>query len=143
MPAPDLLFRNIDVDPSADFCDWPTEAINTAIERGSLRHWSRIAAAIGRDPWGPVTRRVEEVLASTRPYGVAVGMDHHIVEARTRAVAEEKSQVSAELRSLLEDSQLSAAQFASRLGTSPSRLSTYLSGQVVPSATLIVRARRI
>jgi transcriptional regulator with XRE-family HTH domain len=35
------------------------------------------------------------------------------------------------------------AEFASHLGTSPSRLSTYLSGKVVPSATFIVRMRRV
>lgn len=38
---------------------------------------------------------------------------------------------------------LSAAGFARALGTSPSRFSTYRSGKIVPSATLLVRAVRI
>jgi transcriptional regulator with XRE-family HTH domain len=32
-----------------------------------------------------------------------------------------------------------AAEFAKNIGTSASRLSTYASGQVVPSATMLVR----
>ena len=38
---------------------------------------------------------------------------------------------------------LEAVSFAERIGTSRSRLSTYMSGQVVPSATLMVRMRRV
>jgi transcriptional regulator with XRE-family HTH domain len=38
---------------------------------------------------------------------------------------------------------LSRAAFASRIGTSASRLSTYSSGKVIPSATLLLRIRRL
>lgn len=44
---------------------------------------------------------------------------------------------------LLARSGLRRTEFASRLGTSRSRLSTYLSGTVVPSAALMVRAQRV
>jgi transcriptional regulator with XRE-family HTH domain len=37
---------------------------------------------------------------------------------------------------------LSRAEFAARIGTSPSRLSTYATGKVVPSAAMLVRMRR-
>ncbi|MGF1647054.1 MAG: helix-turn-helix domain-containing protein [Kineosporiaceae bacterium] len=37
---------------------------------------------------------------------------------------------------------LTSTEFASRIGTSRSRLSTYASGRVVPSAALMVRIRR-
>jgi transcriptional regulator with XRE-family HTH domain len=40
------------------------------------------------------------------------------------------------------ESRLSRAEFASRIGTSPSRLSTYVTGKVTPSAALLVRMRR-
>jgi transcriptional regulator with XRE-family HTH domain len=38
---------------------------------------------------------------------------------------------------------LSQAAFASRLGTSASRMSTYLRGEVTPSASLLIRAQRL
>ncbi|MGH3781990.1 MAG: helix-turn-helix domain-containing protein [Pseudonocardiaceae bacterium] len=48
-----------------------------------------------------------------------------------------------EVRSLVTSSGLTAAQFAEQLGTSASRLSTYSSGKVSPSAALMVRMRRV
>jgi hypothetical protein len=142
MSGSDLLFRNVDVDPCDPVEAWPVEAITTALERGSLTHWSRIAASIRRAPWGPVARAVEQSLECTQPYGVGVGMARALQSARRAAEVEERRIVAAELRELVKQSGLTAAEFASRLGTSPSRLSTYLSGKVTPSATLMVRARQ-
>jgi len=51
--------------------------------------------------------------------------------------------VAAEVRRLVSDSALSRQDFADRIGTSRSRLSTYMSGKVVPSAALMVRMRRV
>ena len=48
-----------------------------------------------------------------------------------------------EVRQLIARSGLSQAAFAERIGTSASRLSTYASGKVIPSATLVVRMRRV
>jgi transcriptional regulator with XRE-family HTH domain len=55
--------------------------------------------------------------------------------ARKRAEANER----AAIREAIQRSGLSQAEFASRIGTSPSRLSTYASGKVTPSATLMLR----
>jgi transcriptional regulator with XRE-family HTH domain len=52
------------------------------------------------------------------------------------------NRVTSEVRDLVASSGLSKQDFAGRIGTSRSRLSTYLSGRVVPSATLMVRMRR-
>jgi transcriptional regulator with XRE-family HTH domain len=51
--------------------------------------------------------------------------------------------VAAEITRLLADSGMTRAEFASAIGTSTSRLSTYLSGKVTPSAALLVRMRRV
>jgi hypothetical protein len=48
-----------------------------------------------------------------------------------------------EVRVLVTRSGLSKPEFAERIGTSRSRLSTYMSGKVVPSATLMVRMQRL
>ncbi|MGH3924566.1 MAG: helix-turn-helix domain-containing protein, partial [Pseudonocardiaceae bacterium] len=49
----------------------------------------------------------------------------------------------AEITQLLAASGLARAQFAAAIGTSVSRLSTYLSGKIIPSAGLLVRMRRV
>jgi transcriptional regulator with XRE-family HTH domain len=51
--------------------------------------------------------------------------------------------VAAEVRDIVGRSGLSKQDFAERIGTSRSRLSTYMSGKVVPSAALMVRMRRV
>ncbi len=137
-----LTFRNVTASPDDPVASWPTEAVLTTLERGDLGGLRRIRNAINVDPWGRTARQVEEVLGHTRPYGVAELMEAAIAAARAEADAAERAAVASELRSLVAESGLSRADFARRLGTSRSRLSTYLSGTVVPAATLMVRARR-
>ena len=138
-----LAFRNIDVSPEDPVELWPTEAVLTALERGGLGHWRRLAAAIVEDPWGPVARRVEEALEVSRPYGVGVLMADILAAARRTAEHAERAVVAAEVTQLLAASGMARAEFASAIGTSTSRLSTYLSGKVTPSAALLVRMRRV
>jgi transcriptional regulator with XRE-family HTH domain len=59
------------------------------------------------------------------------------------AADSERAEVATEVRNLVSASGLSRQDFAARLGTSRSRLSTYMSGKVVPSAALVVRMRRV
>lgn len=138
-----LAFRNLTVTPDAPVSEWPTEAVQTALERGDLADWHRIVVALQADPWGRTARQVEEVLSHSRPYGVAEAMETALARARQRAEESERAAVTAEIREAVERSGLSQAEFASRIGTSASRLSTYVSGKVTPSATLMVRIRRV
>lgn len=137
-----LSFRNVDASPDDPVSEWPHEAIQTALERGGLSHWRRLAEAIRAEPWGPVARRVEEVLGYSRPYGVAEAMERVIGQAREEAERSEREAVAAEIGTLVRESNLSRAEFASRIGTSTSRLSTYVTGKVTPSAALMMRMRR-
>jgi DNA-binding transcriptional regulator YiaG len=138
-----LAFRNVDVSPEDPVSAWPQEAIQTALERGSLSFWQRLGEAIRAQPWGPVARRVEEVLSYSRPYGLAEAFERLIAAARKAAETSERSTVAAEIDQLVTTSGLSRAEFASRIGTSTSRLSTYVNGKVVPSAAMLVRMRRV
>lgn len=138
-----LAFRNVDASPSDPVSDWPLEAIQTALERGGLSDWRRLGAAIQEHPWGDVARRVERVLAHSRPYGVAKMMEGLIDQARRRREAEEREIVAARVRESISASGLSRTEFASRIGTSPSRLSTYATGKVTPSAALMLRIRGV
>ena len=138
-----LAFRNLTITPDAPVSQWPTEAVQAALERGDLADWHRIVAAIQADPWGRTARQLEEVLSHSRPYGVTEAMRTVLSRARQRAEANERAAVAAEIREAVERSGLSQAEFASRIGTSASRLSTYASGKVTPSATLMLRIRRV
>jgi DNA-binding transcriptional regulator YiaG len=137
-----LAFRNLTITPDAPVSQWPTEAVQAALERGDLADWHRLVAEIGTDPWGRTARQVEEVLSHSRPYGVAEAIELALSRARERAEASERAAVAAEIREAVRRSGLSRAEFASQIGTSASRLSTYASGKVTPSATLMLRIRR-
>jgi DNA-binding transcriptional regulator YiaG len=138
-----LAFRNLTITPDAPVPCWPTEALQAALERGDLADWHRIVVAVQADPWGRTARQVEEVLSHSRPYGVAEAMETALSRARERAEADERAEIAAEIRKSVERSGLTQAEFASRIGTSPPRLSTYASGKVTPSATLMLRIHRV
>lgn len=138
-----MAFRNLRVDPRSPVSSWPTEAVQTALERGDLDDWHRLVAAVRADPWGATARQIEEVLSHSRPYGIADAFDEVIRGIRQRAEEAERETVAAEVRALIGRSGLSRSEFASRIGTSASRLSTYATGKVTPSAALLLRMRRV
>ncbi len=136
-------FRNVEAAEDTPVEAWPLEALRAALERGDLRDYRRVAQAIRSSPWGPAARRVEEVLGFAQPYGVTEIMRRQIAHARAERDRAEREWVMAELRAALESSGMTQKDFAAALGTSPSRLSTYLAGRVVPAATLLARARSV
>jgi hypothetical protein len=138
-----LKFRNLNVSPDDPVESWPFEGILTAVERGTLPDWRRLAAAIKADPWGPVARQVIEAIDMTHPYGTSELLRGVIMHAQAEAAESERKEVASEIGRLVAGSGLSRQDFADRIGTSRSRLSTYLSGKVTPSAALMVRIRRV
>ncbi len=138
-----LKFRNITASPDDPVDTWPFEGILAAVERGTLPDWRRLAAVIRADPWGPVAQQVLEAVRLSRPYGTAELLEGVVGRARKLAADSEREDVTSEVRSLVGRSGLSKQDFAERIGTSRSRLSTYVSGKVVPSAALMVRMRRV
>lgn len=136
-----VAFRNVDVDPHTPPETWPYEALVTVIERGTVTDWVRLTRAIDEEPWGVVARQVEEYLAYESPYGVGPLLARAIARARQEAESRERAEVAAEVRGLVEASGLSVADLARRVGTSRSRLSTYRSGRVTPSAAMMIRLR--
>jgi len=138
-----LSFRNINATPRDPVSEWGSEGIQAALERGDLSQWRQIAAEVRRDPWGSVANELSQVLSYCRPYGVADVMASILADARADAEQKERESVMKEVRYLVRRSGLTAKEFASRIGTSPSRLSTYMNGRVVPSASLMVRMRQV
>ncbi|MDO5503648.1 MAG: helix-turn-helix transcriptional regulator [Actinomycetia bacterium] len=138
-----LAFRNVDVDVDAPVDTWPYEALVTVIERGGVRDWVRLTRAIDDDPWGVVASQVEEYLSYAAPYGVGPLLARGITRARRKAEERERAEVAAEVRDLVAASGLTVAELSRRIGTSRSRLSTYRSGTVTPSAAMMNRLRRV
>ena len=147
-----LRFRNVDASPSDDVRTWPYEAIVTAIERGLVADWQPLFVEIRRSPWGTVARRVEHHVEQQlgRADGEGVGPDAvstlfrlAIEAARTAVVEQDRDEVARRVGAAIERSGLTAAQFAEVAGTSASRLSTYATGRVTPSAAMLVRIERL
>lgn len=137
-----LKFRNLTVSPDDPVETWPFEGIIAAVERGALPDWRRLARVIQADPWGSVAQQVLEAIHLSRPYGTAELLEGVIGSARQMAIESERQEVASEVKRLVGRSGLSQQEFADRIGTSRSRLSTYMSGRVMPSAALMVRMRR-
>ncbi len=138
-----VAFRNVEVRPGAPVREWPYEALVAIIERGTISDWAHVTRELRGDPWGPVARQVELYLSYAQPWGVGPLLERTLASARQQAAADERAAVADEVRALVDLSGLSLSEFASRIGTSRTRLSTYRSGRVTPSAALMVRMRRL
>jgi DNA-binding transcriptional regulator YiaG len=90
-----------------------------------------------------VAQQVLEAVHLSHPYGTAELLEGVIGRARQMAIDSERNEVASEVKRLVGDSGLSQQGFADRIGTSRSRLSTYMSGKVVPSATVMVRMQHV
>jgi hypothetical protein len=122
---------------------WSTAAIRSALEGGDIATWKQIAAALKRDPYGRTARQVEEVLGGARPYGISKALWEVLDRARMHLEANERAEVARHVRQLMERSGLGEQEFASRIGVPPEQLATYLDAEVSPSASLMIRMRRL
>lgn len=134
-----LRFRNIDASPADPVSSWGIEGLSTALERGYLPHWQRIARVVRDDPYGAVADQLETALTMVEPNGATTLLSEVLAQARE----DDRAAVARSLREHVRRSGLSAQEFAAEIGTSPSRLSTYLSGRVVPSAVIARRIARV
>jgi hypothetical protein len=122
---------------------WPTAAIRAALETDDLTVWQRIVVAIKRDPYGRTARQVEEVLETARPYGVSKALSEVLTRTREHLEANERAEVARHIQALMERSGLGPAEFASRIGVPTDEFGKYLSGATSPSASLMIRMRRL
>ena len=122
---------------------WPTAAIRAALETDDLTVWQRIVVAIKRDPYGRTARQVEEVLQTAHPYGVSKALAEVLTRTREHLEASECAEVARHVQALLDRSGLGPQEFASRIGVPGDTFETYLKGEQSPSASLMIRMRRL
>jgi hypothetical protein len=122
---------------------WPTSSIRAALETDDLTVWQRIVVAIKRDPYGRTARQVEEVLETAQPYGVSKALAEVLIRTREHLEANERAEVGRHVRLLLDRSGLGPQEFASRIGVPTDQFTAYLDGSTSPSASLMIRIRRL
>lgn len=138
-----LRFRNVEVSVDAPVEEWGFEGLLAAVDRGDVGDWRKITAAVAEDPYGPVTEVLFEVLELAEDSGAAGALATAVEIIRERRTAADRAAVAAELRDLVQRSGLDQGSFARRIGTSRTRLNTYLSAKTMPSALVMLRARRV
>jgi hypothetical protein len=133
-----------DIDPGA-----PGPSLTTSQEvaqlwdHGGIRAWRGQLAIISANPWSPGHVEVNKLaMAADRPAAVAM-LTEATTAYRDRAERSEREEVAQEIRVLVAVSGLSQRGFAPLIGTSPSRLSTYVNGLVTPAASMMIRMRRV
>jgi DNA-binding transcriptional regulator YiaG len=134
-----IQFRNLDLDPTTPIDQWPAEAIETVIDRGSLSDWRQLAQAIRRNPWGPAARTTETVVSWGEHYGVDALMSGVIRHAREDITQRGRAAYAEEIRGWRTQSGMTLRQFARVAGTSASRLSDYENAKVAPTTDVLAR----
>jgi hypothetical protein len=134
-----VQFRNLDFDTAQPLDQWPAEAIETLIGRGSLSDWRRLAQAIRRNPWGPAARTAETVVSWDEHYGVDALMSNVIRRAREDITLKGRAEYAAQIRLWRTQSRMTLRQLARAAGTSASRLSAYENAKVAPTTDVLAR----
>lgn len=138
-----MRFRNLDFDPSQPMDEWPAEAIETVIDRGSLSDWRRLAQTIRHNPWGPAARTAEAVTGWGEHYGVDALIGGVISCAREDIAHRGRAEYAAQIRSWRADTGMTLSQFSRAAGTSASRLSDYENAKVAPTTDVLGRLRHV
>ncbi len=138
-----VRFRNLDFDSSAPLDEWPAEAIETVIDRGSLSDWRGLAEAIRHNPWGPAARTAENVVSWGEHYGVDALIANVIRLAREEVAMRGRAEYAAQIRSWRAQAGMTLRQFARAAGTSASRLSDYENAKVAPTTDVLARLRYV
>ena len=97
---------------------------------------------IAATPWSPYARHLVDLAQQADHPQVAEVIDRFTEVCRDHNKEREREDVAEDVRRLVADSGATQREFAHWLGTSPSRLSTYVSGTVTPSASLMLRMAR-
>lgn len=136
-------FRNIDFDENAPMDEWPVEAIETIIDRGTIGDWRTLAHAIRANPWGPAARTAENVVSWDEHYGVDRLLRGVIEHAREEISREGRKRYAEQIRGWRARTGLSLREFARAAGTSAPRLSDYENAKVAPTTDVLARLEHV
>lgn len=116
--------------------------LTQVLDTGTLPQWRTHLGMIAASPWGAYAEHVVALARqSDRPLVLAATVSS-VEQCREWCRDQERDQVAREIRHLVAVSGTSQREFSSLVGTSPSRLSTYVRGTVTPSAAMLLRIQR-
>ena len=139
--AVSLLLEGIDPEASLPVVRTVGELVGL-VDGGSVLEWRHHLAMIAASPWSPYSRHLGDLATQASLPAVAALVAQFTEVCRQQNKEREREQVAEEVRRLVAGSGVTQRQFAQWVGTSPSRLSTYVSGSVTPSASLMLRMAR-
>lgn len=118
------------------------DALLAVFRDGGVLEWRALTGATRAEPWSGI---IDKHIAMLDP-------EVHVAEARSlQAVSEmirriveddERAAIAAHIRNAIAETGLTQREFAALVGTSSSRLSTYVTGSVTPSAAMLLRINR-
>jgi hypothetical protein len=136
-----LLFQDLDVQPARDEPSAAREARTALVAfgmGGSVAEGRRGLGLLAAAPWGPAA---EELVGGAAETDRAV-LSTLLTWCRDWRVEQDRALVGRQVQRLVALSGVTQRQFAARIGTSASRLSSYVGGSVTPSATMLLRIQR-
>ena len=136
MTAP---LRHIDLAVDAPLAEWPMEALEALLDRGTIGDWRAIASEIARSPWGEVARTVDTIAGWDDHGEVDILMRTVIARARERVGADGRDRYATAIREMRRSTGLSMRAFAALAGTSAARLSDYEHGRTSPTTEVLAR----
>lgn len=113
------------------------------VDSGGIRDWRAQVGIVAANPWSPYAADLARLLTDAGRPVHAQAVEEAVAHYRAGVERRDRALVAREVRRLVAMSGLSQRQFAARCGTSAPRLSTYVNGLVTPSASMMVRFRRV
>ncbi len=118
------------------------------VELGTRRefdvgHWRTLLAPLVEHPWSRYVDRLEADASVVEDPWIARLVAGCIEALRERTVDRERRAVAKAVREAVVRAGVTQKEFAALVGTSQSRFSTYINGQVVPSAAMLLRIRQM
>ncbi|MBM7518013.1 helix-turn-helix domain-containing protein [Nocardioides nitrophenolicus] len=120
-------------------------AIETIAPGGELdaHGWRQALGRVADNPWCHDADHALDAALRTADARTRQAAEEFRQACRQRESERERAAVATEVRRIVAMSGLSQRAFAGRIGTSASRLSSYVHGHVVPSATMMLRIKRV
>lgn len=107
-----------------------------------LPQWRSQIARYADNPWSSYARHLETIAGQAGMAEFGPTIRRFVAMMRMHLDDRDRGAVAAEIKKTIARSGISQAEFARRIGTSPSRLSSYCTGSTTPSAATFLRIRR-
>jgi hypothetical protein len=112
------------------------------VSQGTFDDWRAHLGQVAASPWGPYAAELARLARRSRRPQVQQLVEDAVRRCRERRAAQERAVVANVVKDQVARSGVSQRELAAHIGTSPSRLSSYVTGAAMPSATTLVRIHR-